>query len=272
MSEFPQRATRRWSTRAAALAVETAIERIRQVRRWRDLVGVPAGAVLEARIGERSARSSSRRLARLSTIDGAAARRWRRSARSRSSPRATIDADAGRGADRRASAGSCAAEIERARAQARQRGLRRQGAAGRGRRRAREARAAIGAELDALLSLDRPHRRRGLPRLARAARDAVRARADPQARLGAGHAAAPLRLRPRRRHQRQVVGDRDDRGAARGARGRRRRLPLAPRRALGGADPDRRRGDRARARSGPRSSGSPRASRRSTGRSTRASR
>jgi valyl-tRNA synthetase len=34
----------------AALAVELEIEQVRQVRRWRDLVGVPAGAVLEARI------------------------------------------------------------------------------------------------------------------------------------------------------------------------------------------------------------------------------
>jgi valyl-tRNA synthetase len=35
----------------SALAVETEIENVRQVRRWRDLIGVPAGAVLEARIG-----------------------------------------------------------------------------------------------------------------------------------------------------------------------------------------------------------------------------
>jgi valyl-tRNA synthetase len=34
----------------AALAVEGAIEQVRQVRRWRDLVGVPAATVLEARI------------------------------------------------------------------------------------------------------------------------------------------------------------------------------------------------------------------------------
>ena len=113
-------------------------------------------------------------------------------------------------------------------------------------------------ELDARLTLAWTARRRGLPRLARAARDAVRARADPQAGLGAGHAAAPVRLRARGRHQRQVVGDRDDRGAARGARDQRRRLPLAARRALVGADPDPRRGDRARRVRRPRSSGSPR--------------
>ena len=59
---------------------------------------------------------------------------------------------------------------------------------------------------------------RGVPRLAAAARDALRARADPAARVGARHAPAPVRLGARGRHQRQVVGDRDDRGAARGAR------------------------------------------------------
>ena len=61
-------------------------------------------------------------------------------------------------------------------------------------------------------------RGRGLPRLARAARDAVRARADPEAGRAARDAPAPVRVGPRRRHQRQVVGDRDDSGAARGAR------------------------------------------------------
>ena len=50
---------------------------------------------------------------------------------------------------------------------------------------------------------------------------------------GARAAAAPLRLDPRRRHQRQVLGDADDRGAARGARRQHRRLRLAPRRRAG---------------------------------------
>ena len=62
---------------------------------------------------------------------------------------------------------------------------------------------------------------------------ALRARSDPQARHRARHAAAPLRLRPRGRHERQVVGDHDDRGAARGSRPAHGRLSLAPRRALG---------------------------------------
>lgn len=37
---------------ATALAVEAEIQQVRQVRRWRDLAGVPAGAILEARIGD----------------------------------------------------------------------------------------------------------------------------------------------------------------------------------------------------------------------------
>ncbi len=53
----------------AARAVEAGIERVRQVRRWRDLVGVPAAAVLEARIdGELEFVS---RLARLTPGEGA---------------------------------------------------------------------------------------------------------------------------------------------------------------------------------------------------------
>ena len=55
-----------------------------------------------------------------------------------------------------------------------------------------------------------------------------------------GRAAAPLRLDPRGRHERQVLGDDDDGGAARGARRRERGLHLAARLALERADPDRR--------------------------------
>ena len=54
---------------AAALAVQSEIELVRQVRRWRDLVGVPAAAVLDARIdGEVS--EFVPRLARLRPTDG----------------------------------------------------------------------------------------------------------------------------------------------------------------------------------------------------------
>jgi valyl-tRNA synthetase len=48
-SEFPARDASLIDTETA-LAVEVAINEVRQVRRWRDLVGVPAGAVLQARL------------------------------------------------------------------------------------------------------------------------------------------------------------------------------------------------------------------------------
>ena len=58
---------------ASALSVESEIQRVRQVRRWRDLAGVPAGTVLEARIGD-DVSEFVPRLARLATTtDGDAA-------------------------------------------------------------------------------------------------------------------------------------------------------------------------------------------------------
>jgi valyl-tRNA synthetase len=54
---------------AAALAVQNEIELVRQVRRWRDLVGVPAAAVLDARI-EGQVSEFVPRLARLSPAHG----------------------------------------------------------------------------------------------------------------------------------------------------------------------------------------------------------
>ena len=76
----------------------------------------------------------------------------------------------------------------------------------------------------------------------------------------ARHAAAPVRLDPRRRHQRQVVGDRDHGGAARGARAAAPAPTSRPhderwreRVRIGGAEID------AASRSAPRSSGSPQA-------------
>ena len=57
-----------------------------QVRRWRDLVGVPAGSVL-AGAGRRRSAARARRQARPARVRGLRRRaRWRRSARSRSSP------------------------------------------------------------------------------------------------------------------------------------------------------------------------------------------
>ena len=68
VAEFPQ-PDPALVDREAARVVETGIERVRQVRRWRDLVGVPAAAVLEARIdGELEFVS---RLARLAPGEGA---------------------------------------------------------------------------------------------------------------------------------------------------------------------------------------------------------
>ena len=52
--------------RASALSVEIAIQQVRQVRRWRDLAGVPAGSVLEARIDD-DVSEFVPRLARLAT-------------------------------------------------------------------------------------------------------------------------------------------------------------------------------------------------------------
>jgi valyl-tRNA synthetase len=49
VSEFPAPEPSLVDTEAV-VAVEAAIETVRQVRRWRDLVGVPVGALLEARI------------------------------------------------------------------------------------------------------------------------------------------------------------------------------------------------------------------------------
>ena len=55
---------------ATALAVEENLERVRQIRGWRDLVGVPAAAVLEARVPS-DAFEFVPRLARLEAVDRA---------------------------------------------------------------------------------------------------------------------------------------------------------------------------------------------------------
>jgi valyl-tRNA synthetase len=52
----------------AAAAVEAAIDQVKRVRRWRDLVGVPAGAILEARV-DGELQGFVPRLARLSESD-----------------------------------------------------------------------------------------------------------------------------------------------------------------------------------------------------------
>jgi valyl-tRNA synthetase len=68
-SEFPTPDSSLVDTEAAT-AVQAAIENVRQVRRWRDLVGVPAAATLEARIPEGEPEFIAR-LARLVPTDRA---------------------------------------------------------------------------------------------------------------------------------------------------------------------------------------------------------
>jgi valyl-tRNA synthetase len=54
----------------AGMAVQLSIEDVRQIRRWRDLVGIPAGSVLQARIPEETPEFVPR-LARVESGDGA---------------------------------------------------------------------------------------------------------------------------------------------------------------------------------------------------------
>ena len=228
----------------AEAEVGEAIELTRRLRAWRELAGVPVGSVLSGRfdggqppefVGRLARFEFSGRRRRSGRLDrpgsGAGDRRDRR----------RRGAGADRGTARGAEGGGRAGG-----AQARQPGIRREGAARGGRGGARKL-AATAPSSRSSSNRTGSLRRRGLPRLARAARLAVRPRADAPADLGARHAPAPLRLDPRRRHQRQVLGRADDRGAARGARGEHRRLPLAAPAALVGAGADPRRGDRARA-------------------------
>ena len=133
------------------------------------------------------------------------------------------------------------------RAQARQRGLRRQGAgAGRGRPSATSS-TRLRAERD-----ERRDARGALERAeehllgARAVRHALRPGADAPAADRARLAAGALRRDPRRRHQRQELDGADGGGAARGPRRARRRVPLAAPDHVRRADPDRRRRPRAR--------------------------
>ena len=211
---------------AAEDDVEGGIALTRRLRAWRDLVEVPVASTL---LGprRRGRAAGVRRPPRPLRVQR---RRRRGGRRDRPGQGARLGRDRRRGGRRAArEAARGAARRGRARrAQARQRGLRRQGPAGGGRGGARQARA---LPRRARGAADRPG---GLPRLARADRLEARPRADAHALHAAGNAPAPLRLDPRRRHQRQVLGDADDRGAARGARRRRpapasRRTPRAGR-------------------------------------------
>ncbi len=87
-------------------------------------------------------------------------------------------------------------------------------------------------------------RSRAVPALARAVRDALRAGPDAPADDGARPSRAPLRVDPRRRHQRQVLDHADDRRDPAPPRPALRRLPVPAPGLVRRADPDRRRGPR----------------------------
>ena len=203
----------------AEAEVERGIELTRRLRAWRDMVEAPAASSSRARVeGERPA--GVRRPPRPLRV-----RRGRRrpDRLGRPGQGARLGRDRRRGGRRpaREAARGAARRGRPRRGQARQREVRRQGAGRAGRGGAGQARALPGRARGAL-RIDAA----GLPRLAGADRLEARPGADAPAQHGARHAPAPLRLDPRRRHQRQVLGDADDRGAARGARPRRRRLRL----------------------------------------------
>ena len=208
---------------AAEREVADAIAAVGAVRSFRNEAGVRPGLRLPGAAGRRRLRADGA-ARRPPGAPGPRRRLGPRAGRARAGPRWR-----GRAAGRR---GRRPGEAERRRdeqreraaggdrsrgGQARQPGLRRQGARAPGGRRAREARAPA-PELEARVTfaLD-ARRRRAPPPVARALRHAVRAGprapADDRARLPAG----ALRLRPRRRHQRQVVDGADDRGDPRGA-------------------------------------------------------
>ena len=176
--------------RAAALARAR-----RRVRRGRRCGARAAGGARPTRWSRDSRGSSSTvpRARRLATVGAARDPRLRRS-----STRGAID-----GADRRAPA-HARGRGEARRGQARQRGVRREGAP-RGRRGgAREARALPRGARGAGVGRGP----RALPRLARAGRLALRAGADAGALRGARASRSGVPLAARRRHERQVVGDR----------------------------------------------------------------
>ena len=291
---YPEVDPRRWSTRRPSAEVEGWIEldaegpaMARPGRGRRREACFP-----RQRGGRATTRrtSSSARLARLS-FDGAEGE-TAGELRSGRDPgvRATSTPTRSAGGSRSA-ARPCAAEIGRAEGRLGERRVRRQGARPTSSRPSARSSPAIGPSWRSWAAArprrqsaegrGQPERRwlelrrgRGVPRLARAPRVAVRPRPDPAARLRARHAPAPVRVDPRRRHERQVVGGRDDRRAARGARqARGGRLPLAAHRPLVGAGAGRaaRRstGDEFGGRGGARR---PSRWRWSTGRSTRGSR
>ncbi len=240
----------------AEAEVRAGIELTKRLRAWRDLVEAPAATVLPARAEGIEPHEFVGRLARFEFgVDGG-------------------DPVAAVGPVKILASAEIDAEAVAVRLEARREELRAEVARAEGklgnekfvaRHRSRWSRRS-GRSSSAIVPSSRsyPNRPRGLPRLARADRLEARAGADAHAEHPARPTAAPLRLDPRRRHQRQVLGGADDRGAAGGARCFQRRLRLAARGALVRAGVGPRRGDRTGRRSPPRWSVPRRRRRRST--------
>ncbi len=188
------------------------IHAVRAVRSWRDEAGVRPGQVVGARVeGLDGGTALVARLARLDLErDGEATAAAARSRRPRGDPRGRPRRRRGGGSQAGGGARAPRGRDRPCGAQARQRGLRRQGARPPSSRPSATSSIASAAELEALVTR-RWLRRRALPARARALRHALRpgpdAPPDDRARLTAG----ALRLRPRRRHERQVVDDAHDR-------------------------------------------------------------
>ncbi len=215
-------------------AVERVIEAVQAVRalarRWPASSRArrsPRGSSADGY--ERDARRCWRGWRASSSRDGAGRRRrsaaTSRSRAARRDPRRASTSTSTRRAPARASAREARRRDRARRAQARQRGLRRQGAGG-GRRRpsarsSRELERRAGGAVTPAEPARRwtPERGRALPAVARALRHALRPRPHAPADDRARASRAPLRVDPRRRHQRQVLDDADDRGDARRATG-----------------------------------------------------
>ena len=196
----------------AEAEIGAAIELTRGLRRWRDLAGVPAGQVLAARAPNGQPHELVARLARvefgadegepIATVGGVELLETE-----------GIDAEAVAPGSRSA-ARSCAPRSSAARGSSPTRASSPRPRPTSSTRSARSSRR-TGPSWRSWADRSRGARAPGVPRLA------AGAGADAAALLAARHAPEPLRLDPRRRHQRQDLGGPDDRGAARGARGAR---------------------------------------------------
>ena len=226
----------------AEAEVRAGIELTRRLRAWRDLVEAPAATVLPARAEGIEPQEFVGRLARFEF--GEDGGRPGRRGRPGEDPRLRRDRRRGGRRPARGAARGAALRGERGR---RASSATRSSSTGRRPRWSRRSGRSSSATAPSWRSCrNRRRGRRGLPRLARADRLEAGPGADARAEHPARPAPAPLRLDPRRRHQRQVLGDADDRGAAGGARRLRRRLRLAARGALVRTGPGARRGDRRR--------------------------